>query len=161
MRLRCLAAVLILSAVCDYSASAQPSSEAGIEGVITMSPARPGPLRRGDPESKPLPDVGFVVQHEGKTVATFQTDDQGRFHVLLKPGHYTVPTRGSKIRGRLFWAIRGRRRRRRCEESRMAMRFRHALEPAVARHIRTKSANCSSLITSPPSRPLITQYAWR
>ena len=61
-----------------------------------MSPARPGPLRRGDPESKPLPDVGFVVQHEGKTVATFRTDDQGRFHVLLKPGHYTVQREGAK-----------------------------------------------------------------
>ena len=61
-----------------------------------MSPAQPGPLRRDGPESKPVPNIVFVVQAAEKKVATFTTGDDGRFRVLLPPGHYTVVREGPK-----------------------------------------------------------------
>lgn len=68
-------------------ALAQPS---GITGSITISPVMGGPTRQGAPDAKPLPHAEFVVQQSGKTVATFETDAEGRFQVSLSPGHYTV-----------------------------------------------------------------------
>ncbi len=34
--------------------------------------------------------MAFEVKQEDRVVHTFQTDDQGRFRVELKPGHYTI-----------------------------------------------------------------------
>ena len=65
-------------------------SGSGIEGVISVSPIHGGPSRVGVPDSKPLANVTFVVANESGTVASFTTDDQGRFRVSLPPGHYTV-----------------------------------------------------------------------
>lgn len=92
-----LASIAILICSCLGS-----SPESGVEGVITISPTRPGPLRRGDPVSKPLPDTVFVVQDGEKRVATFTTDGEGRFRVLLKPGHYTVLREGPKSSAGFF-----------------------------------------------------------
>jgi hypothetical protein len=86
-----LASIAILTCACLGS-----SPESGVEGVITISPTRPGPLRRDDPVSKPLSDIVFVVQDGAKRVATFTTDGEGRFRLLLKPGHYTVLREGPK-----------------------------------------------------------------
>ena len=86
-----LASIAVLTCSCLGS-----SPESGVEGVITISPTRPGPLRRDDPVSKPLSDIVFVVQDGEKRVATFRTDGEGRFRVLLKPGHYTVLREGPK-----------------------------------------------------------------
>jgi hypothetical protein len=75
---------------------AQPPStpksqpETGIEGEIVVSPAHPGPTRQGIPDSKPLANTEFVVAKEDSTVASFKTDDQGRFQILLPAGHYTI-----------------------------------------------------------------------
>jgi hypothetical protein len=76
----------------------QPSSgaETGIEGVITISPAQPGPSRVDAPSSKPLANTAFVVENEKGEVASFTTDDQGRFRTLLAPGHYQVSLKGRK-----------------------------------------------------------------
>ena len=86
-----LASIAILACSCSGS-----SPESGVEGVITISPTRPGPLRRDAPVSKPFSDTVFVVQDGEKRVATFRTDGEGRFRVLLKPGHYTVLREGPK-----------------------------------------------------------------
>ena len=66
------------------------TAEPGIEGVITLSPTHPGPVRPGMISSKPLANATFVVGNENGAVAEFTTDDKGRFKVSLAPGHYTV-----------------------------------------------------------------------
>ena len=96
MRVRGSAVALGFAILFSYLAMAQSSSDSGIEGVITTSPAGPGPLRQGAPDSKPLADITFVVQDQAKTVATFKTDADGRFLVLVKPGHYTILREGPK-----------------------------------------------------------------
>ena len=92
-----LASIAILTCACLGS-----SPDSGIEGVITISPTRPGPLRRDDPVSKPLPDTVFVVLEGTRTIATFKTGGQGQFRVVLKPGHYTVSREGPKSAAGFF-----------------------------------------------------------
>lgn len=73
------------------SPSAQkPDAGSGLEGVISIGPVQGGPIRPGVPDSKPLPHAEFVVTKENKIVTSFQTDDKGRFHVSLPPGHYAI-----------------------------------------------------------------------
>jgi Prealbumin-like fold domain len=67
--------------------------ESGIEGVIMISPARPGPIRADEAGSVPLANATFVVENNGEA-ASFTTDDQGRFRVSLPPGHYKVSLKG-------------------------------------------------------------------
>ena len=64
----------------------------GIEGVITVSPTRPGPIRAGSdiPNAAPLPNAVFTVRNEKGTVTSFTTDSEGRFRISLKPGHYII-----------------------------------------------------------------------
>jgi hypothetical protein len=65
-------------------------TETGIEGVITISPAQPGPTRADSPGSKPLANAAFVVENEKSDVASFTTDDRGRFRISVPAGHYKV-----------------------------------------------------------------------
>ena len=67
---------------------AQP--ETGIEGVILAGPIHGGPTRQGVPDSRPLANIEFLVEKENKIVASFRTDDQGRFRVPVPAGHYTI-----------------------------------------------------------------------
>ena len=67
----------------------QSGSETGIEGVITINPARPGPVRADAPVS-PLANIAFVVENQKGEIASFTTDNEGRFRVSLAPGHYKV-----------------------------------------------------------------------
>src|SRR5438046_5723455 len=71
-------------------------SELGIEGVVTISPAQPGPIRADSPGSKPFADAAFVVANEKSEVASFTTDDQGRFRIAVPPGHYKVSIKGKR-----------------------------------------------------------------
>jgi len=68
-------------------------SETGIEGVITINPARPGPIRADTPVS-PLANIAFAVENQKGEVASFSTDNDGRFRVSLAPGHYKVSRKG-------------------------------------------------------------------
>jgi hypothetical protein len=89
--------LLLIMAASFSSGQTQSGSGTGIEGVITFSPSQPGPTRADDPGSAPLANTTFVVENEkGTEVASFTTDDQGRFRVLLTPGHYTVSKKGKK-----------------------------------------------------------------
>src|SRR4029453_12393788 len=65
----------------------QSGSEKGVEGVITINPARPGPIRADAPVS-PLANIDFAVENQKGEVASFTTDNDGRFRVPLAPGHY-------------------------------------------------------------------------
>ena len=89
--------VFLVMSGCFSSGQTQSGSGTGIEGVITFGPTQGGPIRADTPSSKPLANVTFVVENEkGAEVASFTTDDQGRFRVSLTPGHYTVSREGKK-----------------------------------------------------------------
>jgi len=70
----------------------EPDRGTGIEGVITVSPTRPGPIRAGSdiPNAAPLPTPVCTVGNENGIVRSLTTDSEGRFRVSLKPGHYVV-----------------------------------------------------------------------
>jgi hypothetical protein len=71
-------------------------AETGIEGAITISPSQPGPVRADTPGSIPLANSTFTVENEKGEVASFTTDDQGRFRTSVPPGHYKVSIKGRK-----------------------------------------------------------------
>jgi hypothetical protein len=80
-----------------FSSAQTPSeAETGIEGVITISPAQPGPVRADGPTSRPLANASFAVESEKGEVASFTTDTQGHFRTSLRPGHYKVSMKGRK-----------------------------------------------------------------
>ena len=96
-----LPSVSIVLMLVTMSAAFSPSQshggpESGIEGVIMISPARPGPIRADEAGSVPLPNATFAVENNNGEVASFTTDDQGRFRVSLPPGHYKVSLKGRK-----------------------------------------------------------------
>jgi len=95
-KFRIILVLLVLSG-CFSSGQTQSGSGTGIEGVITFGPTQGGPIRADTPSSKPLANATFVVEDEkGAEVASFTTDDQGRFRVPLTPGHYAVSKEGKK-----------------------------------------------------------------
>jgi Prealbumin-like fold domain len=61
-----------------------------------IGPIRPGPVSDAIPNSKPLANATFIIENEKGPVASFTTDEQGRFQVSLNPGHYTVTRKGAK-----------------------------------------------------------------
>ena len=62
----------------------------GIEGVIAVSPSKPGPIRQGEESKAPAGNLEFIVKKENARIASFSTDGEGKFRVSLPPGHYTV-----------------------------------------------------------------------
>jgi Prealbumin-like fold domain len=87
---------LIVMAVCASTGKTSSAGESGIEGAITISPANPGPIRADAAGSMPLANATFAVENNKGEVTSFITDDQGRFRVLLPPGHYKVSLQGRK-----------------------------------------------------------------
>ena len=98
MRLPTISTVLGLLVMTVFISAGQTpsSSETGIEGVVTISPAQPGPIRADSPGSKPFANAAFVVANEKSEVASFTTDDQGRFRISVPPGHYKVSIKGKR-----------------------------------------------------------------
>ena len=88
--------MLLVTAPCVSPGQIPSGTETGIEGVITISPTQPGPIRADDPGSKPLANVTFAVENETGEVASFTTDDQGHFRTSVPPGHYKVSIKGRK-----------------------------------------------------------------
>ena len=82
--------------VCTCTGRTSSEGQSGIEGTITVSPARPGPIRADEPASVPLANATFVVENNNGEVASFTTDDQGHFQASLPPGHYKVSLKGRK-----------------------------------------------------------------
>jgi Prealbumin-like fold domain len=74
------------------SGQIEPDRATGVEGVVTVSPTRPGPIRADSeiPNAAPLPNAVFTVRNEKGTVTSFTTDSEGRFRISLKPGHYVI-----------------------------------------------------------------------
>jgi Prealbumin-like fold domain len=76
----------------------KPEPETGLEGVISIGPISGGPSRRGVPDSKPLANIEFLVEKKNSVVASFTTDDQGRFRISVAPGHYIISAKDRKGR---------------------------------------------------------------
>ena len=83
-------------AVCASIGQTPSAGESGIEGVITISPANPGPSRIDAAASAPLANATFAVEKNNGEVTSFITDEQGRFRVSLPPGHYKISLKGRK-----------------------------------------------------------------
>ena len=83
-------------AVCVSTGQTPSAGESGIEGVITIGPANPGPTRVGAAASTPLANASFAVEKNNGEVTSFITDEQGRFRVSLPPGHYKISLKGRK-----------------------------------------------------------------
>jgi Prealbumin-like fold domain len=71
----------------------------GIDGTIVVSPIRPGPIRKDDERTiAPVRNAQFAIKAGDTTVKTFTTDGEGRFQVVLPPGHYVVVREGAPPR---------------------------------------------------------------
>jgi hypothetical protein len=87
---------VIAMAVSASAEQTRSGGESGIDGVITISPANPGPIRADAAPSMPLANVTFAVEKNNGEVTSFITDDQGRFRMSLPPGHYKISLKGRK-----------------------------------------------------------------
>ena len=83
-------------AICTTAAQTSSGGESGIEGVISISPARPGPVRVDEAGSVPLANATFVIENNSREIASFTTDDKGHFRAAVPPGHYKVSLKGRK-----------------------------------------------------------------
>ena len=94
--------ILLTPLICVAQAETQsmPSPEpgTGLEGSISLHGISGGPVKQGVPDSKPLANTEFVVVKENSTVASFKTDDQGRFRISLPSGHYTISRKDYKAK---------------------------------------------------------------
>ena len=93
------AAILLTSLTSDLAVAKTATAmnaDAGIEGVIRVGPTRGGPSRPGVSDSRPLTNTAFIVSKDDHVAASFTTDDQGKFHVSLAPGHYVVSARDER-----------------------------------------------------------------
>jgi hypothetical protein len=83
-------ALLLMNGTVSFGES-DASRGIGIEGVVMVSPTRPGPIKKGSEVPRaPLPSAVFSVTNEKGTVTSFTTDSDGRFRLSLSPGHYVV-----------------------------------------------------------------------
>ncbi|TAL71697.1 MAG: carboxypeptidase regulatory-like domain-containing protein [Rhodanobacter sp.] len=63
----------------------------GLDGTVSVSPARPGPQHIGAPSVAPLAKMVVRVRRsDGHEVAHATSDDQGRFTVSVPVGTYDV-----------------------------------------------------------------------
>lgn len=85
--------LVFLSLIPRLMGETRPSpspNRTGIEGVISISPVRGGPIRQGVPSSAPLANIAFAAKQGDREIKTFTTGNDGRFQVTLEPGHYTI-----------------------------------------------------------------------
>jgi len=85
-------------ALAATQSEAQPETGTGLEGEIRIGPIHGGPARIGVVDSRPLANTAFVVKKDETIIASFETDDHGRFRVSLPSGNYTVSKTGGKGR---------------------------------------------------------------
>jgi hypothetical protein len=81
---------ILVMAACISAGQIPSEAGTGVEGIITISPTKAGPVRADAPSSRPLAKAAFVVENQKGEVTSFTTDDQGRFRTSLTPGHYKV-----------------------------------------------------------------------
>jgi len=74
---------------CLHAATPEKNTETGIRGTMLWSPVMPGPARVGQSDEAPR-QASFLVLDSEQKVASFQSDDKGRFEVTLPAGEYTI-----------------------------------------------------------------------
>src|SRR5882724_1070255 len=94
-RLRLILEFLVMS-FCFCLGQTQSDLATGVEGVIMISPTPPRMTREDVASPLPLMNAPFVVAGESGVAASFTTDDQGRFRILVAPGHYSVSQQDNK-----------------------------------------------------------------
>lgn len=90
------AAAACISPMVIERASAE--TETGLEGTISQSPIHGGPAIAGVSDTGPVAKTEFEVFRGETVVASFTTDEAGRFRIQLAPGHYNVGKKGSHNR---------------------------------------------------------------
>ncbi|MGZ4966536.1 MAG: hypothetical protein ACXV97_05120 [Chthoniobacterales bacterium] len=89
------AAVITLFSVTAMAETPSPAAS-GIEGVMLISPSRPGQIRKDEgPSVAPLGNTRFAVKAGDAIIKTFTTNADGSFQVELPPGHYIVVREGA------------------------------------------------------------------
>lgn len=97
-----LLALLCCVAHAETPLTPSPEAGTGLEGSISLHTISGGPVRQGVPDSKPLANTTFDVKKGDLTVASFTTDDQGRFRISLPAGHYKISKKDWKSRVGFF-----------------------------------------------------------
>ncbi|MFQ5710037.1 MAG: hypothetical protein ACE5HO_21490 [bacterium] len=73
---------------CD--ANGPEVTNSGIEGQVIRRPTCPGPITPEDPCEEPFSAKFSVLDSLDTEVASFRSDEQGNFRVVLMPGSYEV-----------------------------------------------------------------------
>jgi hypothetical protein len=71
-------------------ANAVSAGATGITGQVLMGPIVPGPEVPGQINEAPFSALFSVLNSQNNVVASFKSDDNGNFTVLLSPGEYTI-----------------------------------------------------------------------
>lgn len=90
--------VLALLTMIPAVSTAAEQSE--VVGVVSISPAHPGPQRVGEPSGKPFAGVEVTLRSAGELVVAHSiTADSGEFRFSAPPGTYevVVDTKGAKF----------------------------------------------------------------
>ncbi|MCG8434899.1 MAG: carboxypeptidase-like regulatory domain-containing protein [Gammaproteobacteria bacterium] len=80
--------IFILSAI--FLTVPAHGEETGFKGKVLRGPIYPGPSIEGKPDEAPFRAVFRVLNAANKVVAHFESDEEGRFEVLLPAGTYTI-----------------------------------------------------------------------
>ncbi len=83
--------------------NADANLQSGVEGTAFIGPTCPVQIlgMEGQCNNNPYKATVTIKDENDQQVKTFQTDDQGKFKVNLKPGTYTFVSQNSKIPPRL------------------------------------------------------------
>lgn len=88
-----LAGVLLWSGACCARRSDPPVT--GLRGTVMKGPMCPGPQRRDHPcPDAPVAGEFQVLDEKGAPVASFRSDEAGRFLVELPAGTFTIVPQG-------------------------------------------------------------------
>ncbi len=87
---RRIAVLLVAGLIFAFSSGRLQAEDAGVEGTISVSPSRPGPIHPGETTKAAVAHTAFIVKQGKEKVTSFKTDANGHFRVTLPPGHYVV-----------------------------------------------------------------------
>ncbi len=75
---------------CQWNLTGSEPSATGLEGRVLKGPMCPGPQTAQACPDQPFSAWFDVFDDQKKLVTRFQTDEEGRFEVALRPGVYTL-----------------------------------------------------------------------